>query len=255
MKIDFTLRVYRKLLNQIIESGYHFQTIEEFHLSPKSKVVVLRHDSDAFPKRDLDLALIEKNLNVSATYYYRVPETFNIKIIKKIIELNHEVGYHYEDLVRSNGNFNRAILSFVENLNKLRELYDVKSISRHGRPLSKIESLDLWKKYTYKKHGVICEAYLDIDYTNILYLTDTGRMWNAKSNVRDRVKSNFNRKDVKTTYDLINAFKNGSLPDKIIINTHPLRWTDKPFIWFYNYTSQFLKNIIKNILKKLRNNK
>ena len=163
MKIDFTLRVYKKLLNQIIASGYHFQTIEEFYLNPKSKVVVLRHDSDAFPKRDLDLAQIEKNLNVSATYYYRVPETFNTKTIKKIIELNHEVGYHYEDLVRSNGNFEIAILSFVENLNKLRALYDVKSISRHGRPLSKIESLDLWKKHTYKKYGVTCEAYLDID--------------------------------------------------------------------------------------------
>tara|TARA_B100000575_G_C22985596_1_gene568489 strand:- start:116 stop:877 length:762 start_codon:yes stop_codon:yes gene_type:complete len=253
MKIDFTLRVYKKLLNQIIESGYHFQTIEDFYLSPKSKVVVLRHDSDAFPKRDLDLAQIENNLNVSATYYYRIPETFNINVIKKIIELNHEVGYHYEDLVRSNGNFNTAMLSFVKNLNKLRSLYNVKSISRHGRPLSNIESLDLWKKHAYKKHGVICEAYLDIDYTNILYLTDTGRMWNAKSNVRDRVKSNFSRKDIKSTHDLINAFKNGSLPDKIIINTHPLRWTEKPPVWFYNYLSQSFKNILKNILKKIRN--
>ena len=67
---------------------------------------------------------------------------------------------------------------------------------------------------------------------------------------------NFSRKDIKSTHDLINAnAKMEVLPDKIIINTHPLRWTEKPPVWLYNYLDQSFKNILKNILKRLEINK
>lgn len=250
---DFTFETYQKLLKQIIQSGYKFQTMEEFISAPKNKVVVLRHDSDIWPKNDLKMAQIENELNVKSSYYFRVPETFNEEIISKIVGFSHEIGYHYEDLVRSKGNTVVAIANFKMNLNHLRKFYPVKTITRHGRPLSSIESLKLWEEYNYKSLGIIAEPYLDVDYSKVLYLTDNGSKWNASSsNIRDYTYSEYFNFDIDTTFDLIEAFSQNKLPNQIILNVHPARWNDNLFIWLYRYFLQKAKNITKSVLKSFR---
>jgi hypothetical protein len=250
---DFTFKTYRKLLVQILESRYEFQTMEEFISAPKEKVVVLRHDSDIWPKNDLQIALIENQLNVKSTYYFRVPGTFNEVIIQQIASLSHEIGYHYEDLVRSKGNIDESINNFKRNLELLRNFYPVKTITRHGRPLSKIESLDMWKTKDYKSHGIIAEPYLDVDYSKVLYLTDNGSKWNASSsNIRDYTYNEHFNFNLETTFDLIEAFKKNKLPNQIILNAHPARWNDKLIIWTYRYFLQKAKNVAKSLLKSVR---
>lgn len=54
--MDFTLKTYKSLLESISDSGYEFQTFEEFILSPKERVVVLRHDVDRLPNNALRMA-------------------------------------------------------------------------------------------------------------------------------------------------------------------------------------------------------
>jgi hypothetical protein len=250
---DFTFETYRKLLKQIIQSGYEFQSMEEFITTPKNKVVVLRHDSDIWPKNDLKMAHIENELKVRSSYYFRVPETFNEEIILKIVGLSHEIGYHYEDLVRSKGNQDMAIANFKINLNQLRRFYPVKTITRHGRPLSRIESLKLWEEYNYKSLGIKAEPYLDVDYSKVLYLTDNGSKWNASSsNIRDYTYSEYFNFDIETTFDLIKSFSQNKLPNQIILNVHPARWNDNLFIWLYRYFLQKAKNITKSVLKSFR---
>ncbi|MFM7683945.1 MAG: hypothetical protein ACKO7P_14565 [Bacteroidota bacterium] len=253
---DFTFKTYRKLIEQIQSSGYDFQTMEEFISAPRGKVVVLRHDSDIWPKNDLKMAIVEYQCNVQSTYYFRVPETFDEEIINKIVKLSHEIGYHYEDLVRSKGNKIVAMANFKMNLNRLRNFYPVRTITRHGRPLSPIESLQLWKEFDYKSFGIIAEPYLDIDYSKVLYLTDNGSKWNANSsNIRDYTyKEHFNF-NIKTTFELIVAFSQNKLPNQIILNIHPARWNDNFFIWLYRYFLQKAKNITKSALKSFRNEK
>ena len=73
--------------------------------------------------------------------------------------------------------FELAIDDFRLNLEKLRKFYPVKTICMHGSPLSKWDNRDLWKKYNYRDYGIIGEAYFDIDFGEVLYLTDTGRRW------------------------------------------------------------------------------
>ena len=59
--MDFTLTKYRQLLEALIESGITFK---------------LRHDVDLLPQNSYQTALIENELGLKATYYFRcVPES------------------------------------------------------------------------------------------------------------------------------------------------------------------------------------
>ena len=59
----------------------------------------------------------------------------------------------------------------------------------HGRPLSKYDNRLLWETYSYWDLGIIGEPYFDVDFSKVLYLTDTGRRWDGFDfSVRDKVK-------------------------------------------------------------------
>jgi hypothetical protein len=58
----------------------------------------------------------------------------------------------------------------------------------HGSPTSRHDSGDLWKQYDYKELGLIGEPYFEVDFSQVLYLTDTGRKWDgSKVSIGDRV--------------------------------------------------------------------
>lgn len=250
---DFTLSVYRKLINQINDSGYAFQTVENFIESTEDRVAVLRHDVDRIPKNALKMALIENELDISSTYYFRiVSNVWDKEIINEVADLGHEVGYHYEDLSLKKGNTEKAIKHFEKNLKRFREIYPSKTICMHGSPLSRYDNRDLWKTYSYRDYGIIVEPYFDIDYSDVFYITDTGRSWNNESvSVRDKVDSGFNIQ-INSTFDIINLIKNDQMPDKIMINTHPHRWFENGLGWYKELIGQSLKNSIKTILIKGR---
>jgi len=120
---------------------------------------------------------------------------------------------------------------FRLNLKKFRMLYPVKTICMHGSPLSKWDNRGLWKKYNYRDYGIISEPYFDIDFNEIFYVTDTGRKWNnSGASIRDRVDSRFDI-EIKSTHHFIELIKQGLIPDKMMINVHPQRWTDRPLPW------------------------
>jgi hypothetical protein len=246
---DFTSKTYILLLESIRNAGYSFQTVEHFLEKPTDKVVVLRHDSDIWPGHDLNLARIESSYNIKTTYYFRIPHTFNLEVIKKVCDLGHEIGYHYENLADTKGDYTKAIASFQNNLEKIRKIYPVRTVAMHGRPLSKWDSRKLWGKYSLKDFGLIGEPYLSIDYNTVLYLTDNGSRWDGeRMSIRDTVNSNFDY-SFRTTFQLIEAFKNDKLPKQIIINAHAARWNDNLGIWVYRYFLQKAKNIAKYFLK------
>ncbi|NLK50017.1 MAG: hypothetical protein GX294_05150 [Candidatus Cloacimonetes bacterium] len=96
---DFTLKIYGELLTNLRKAGYKFQRIEDYIQAPLDKVVLLRHDVDLRSYSALRLARFEARLGIKSTYYFRVvKQSFNPRIIRDIVKLGHEVGYHYEDL-------------------------------------------------------------------------------------------------------------------------------------------------------------
>ena len=120
----------------------------------------------------------------------------------------------------------------------------------HGSPMSKWDNRKLWEKYEYKELGIMGEPYFDIDFKKVLYLTDTGRMWNNEnSSVRDKVDSGFSF-SFHDTDDIVQAFQKSKLPDQIMLNIHPQRWTNSYVLWTQEYVLQNIKNRIKRFIVK-----
>ena len=109
--MDFTLKIYKKLLIALKQANYNFITFEEFcEERVGGKFIILRHDVDLKAENSLETAKIEHELGIKASYYFRiVPQSNKAHIIKQIAELKHEIGYHYEDLSLFKGNENEAI--------------------------------------------------------------------------------------------------------------------------------------------------
>jgi len=126
----------------------------------------------------------------------------------------------------------------------------------HGSPLSKYDNKLLWKYYKYQDFGIIGEPYFDVDFSNVLYLTDTGRRWDGeKVSVRDKVSSSNDQSPITNhqfakTVDIIHAAQEGKLPNQIMFTFHPQRWTDKPFPWLKELLLQNAKNVVKYFLNK-----
>lgn len=296
--MDFTTAKYKQMLSALKESGGAFAGFSDIAGGQAERFIVLRHDVDKKPENALKTARTEADESVRASYHFRASEGgFQERFISEIAGLGHEIAYHYEDLSavagRQHGRRNEfeptviadAVARFRTNLGRIRRLYPVKVISMHGSPLSPVDNRLLWKYHDYHSDGIICEPYLDIDMSDILYLTDTGRRWDGdESAVRDRgfmagdgvfpdaysgwivkpvrgslmnmthegmaFRQNYS---IRTTDEMIDMAVNGRLPGRLIINTHPQRWNDSPAAWVTELIMQNLKNQIKRFIRLSKN--
>lgn len=258
---DFTLNTYRQLLTTLLQKNYQFVTFESWCKNPSTieSVVIMRHDVDLKAINSLKTAQIEASLGIRATYYFRViPQSNKPEIIEEIVKLGHEIGYHYEDISIFKGNKIKSINHFKEQLEYFRKFYPVKTICMHGSPVSKYDNRDLWKEYKYEDFNIAGEPYFDfINSKDVVYFTDTARMWNGeKYNVRDKnIKNNhkqFENKNILTTFDLINWIETSGNKKPVMITTHPQRWTENKFDWYLELVSQNFKNLIKRVVIKIR---
>lgn len=250
---DFTLKKYKLLVSGLKDAGYSFQTFEEFIQAPKEKVVILRHDVDLKAINSLRTAEIENQLGAKASYYFRViPQSNQPEIIKQIVNLGHEIGYHYEDMDLFKGDVGKSYEHFQKQLAYFRTYFPVQTICMHGSPASKIDNRAIWEKYNYKDLGLIGEPYFDVDFNKVFYLTDTGRCWDGERfSVRDKVTSSFDF-HFHSTNEIIAALEAAKLPNQIMITTHPQRWTDNKLFWLKELLFQRVKNIVKQVLILIR---
>lgn len=296
--MDFTFSEYKIFLTNLKQSNWRTSTLENYNIDTK-KIVLFRHDVDRNPQNTLEMAKLEADLGIKASYYFRfVLESYTEEIIKEIVGLGHEIGYHYENLsqVGAKGNrlrpenkgttpgqenetgfvlkkrrlrpvkkenglrkaksckesekeiFELALEDFEKNLDKLRKFYPVKTMCMHGSPMSKWDNRELWEKYDYRKYGIICEPYFDLDFNKVFYITDASRSWNnEKVSIRDKVESNFNI-PINSTQDIINLIQSEDTPNQIMINIHPHNWANSYGEWLKIYAWQGMKNIVKRFL-------
>jgi len=145
----------------------------------------------------------------------------------------------------------------------------VRSICMHGSPRSPWDSRDIWNTYNYRDLGVDFEPYLDTDWSRTFYLTDTGRRWDGwKVSVRDKIP---HWQDVwaseglifHSTNDIIRAASlpatpgapespGASLPERIMITTHPQRWMNFGAPWLKELILQNAKNLVKRLINLRR---
>jgi hypothetical protein len=260
--MDFTLTSYNRLIETLLSQGFSFSTFSKLlnkglEVIPQ-KTIILRHDVEQRYENALLLAQIQNELGIVGSYYFRIlPNSFNPQIIKKIAELGHEIGYHYDDLTKCKGNYSMAISRFDKNLTLLRNIAEVKTICMDGSPMSSFDNKDLWGKFNYQDFGIIGEPYFDIDFNKFFYLTDTGRSWHSwKLSMRDKMlqqdKWAMQGLVFRSTNDIIKGVKESRLPDKVMITFHPQRWNDKPLPWLKELIWQNVKNQGKRILIKVR---
>jgi hypothetical protein len=267
---DFTLMAFRELLNEIFRAKYNVVTFEQYLRSKKDgKIIILRHDVDKNPLRSLRTAEMENELEINGTYYFRVRNgKCPGKVIGRVAQLGHEIGYHYDDLNATGGIIEEALASFQSNLAKLRELFPVRTICMHGSPLSRHDNIKMWASRSYKEFGIIGEPYLDVNFDEVMYLTDTGRRWDGdKVSIRDKVEGRTCKNDkrnnegsnavggslsirIHSTMDIIWALKEKSLPDRLMLTIHPQRWSDNCLLWTKEMIWQNIKNQIKYIRAK-----
>ncbi|MDF1576654.1 MAG: hypothetical protein P1P86_15820 [Bacteroidales bacterium] len=257
---DFTLNTYIQLLQTLMEQDFSFQTFGDYLTQPAKRSIVLRHDVDKRPQNSLELAKIESEFGLKGTYNFRArPCSWDEAIIKEISNLGHEIGYHYEELCTYKGDREKAFEAFQRNLEKLRQLAPVSTICMHGSPRSKHDSRDLWKSFDYKELDLMGEPYLDMDFSRVLYLSDTGRRWDGQRvSVRDKVdqtqtqllqqKGNL----IHSTRDIIKAANEKALPDTLMLTIHPQRWHNNKVLWLSELISQNLKNEVKRVLNLKR---
>jgi hypothetical protein len=250
MSLDFNLKKLKKLYLTIREQNYKMITFSEYlQKNVNCRVVILRHDVDKMVKNALKIALLEHRLGIKSSFYFRYKRRmFNIKIIKEISNLGHEIGYHYEVLSKTKGNMRKGIELFKKELIEFKKITDINTICMHGSPLSKWDSRKLWEGFDYHDLGILGDPYFDINFNQVAYFTDTGRRWNGeKVNIRDKVISGMKHR-FRTTDELIGAFRDNKLPDKVMINIHPQRWQENLFFWTQELIAQNLKNIIKRFV-------
>lgn len=236
--MDFTLDKYQDLLLAL--KSYDFE------------VLILRHDVDKRPENSLRTARLETKIGMRGIYYFRaVPESWDEGVIHEIEALGHEIGYHYESLTTCGGDVNAAYDDFCSNLERLRVLAPVRSICMHGSPRSPYDSKDIWKKYDYRALGIEFEPYLDMDFSQTFYLTDTGRRWDGfRVSVRDWIPV-YQEEWVKqglvfhSTDDVIAGLKQGRIPRRLMMTVHPQRWNPFGIVWCEELALQHAKNLVK----------
>lgn len=262
MKRDFTLKAYTELLHALRGQGYTFIRFDEFMTTSSAlpeRFVILRHDIDARKLHSLEFARIQAVYGIKGTYFFRmIPASYSRTILKQIKCFGHEIGYHYEDMdfarkqspagTSEQDLYDKAWVLFGQHLETLRTICPITTISMHGSPRSRYDNKALWQKYNFRELGIIGEPYLDIDFNEVAYFTDTGRRWNGQDvSIRDKVKGKFDF-NFRTTRQIIENMD--QLPDKVMFTFHPQRWTDRPLPWLRELVMQNVKNVVKAVLVK-----
>jgi hypothetical protein len=248
----FTHDAYRRLLRTLKENQYRFYTFHDYAEQPvglPTPHVILRHDVDRMPHRAKKLAQIESDEGARGTYFFRTRRaSFDREVIRIIQDLGHEVGYHYENLSDCRGNVDDAWRNFQTELRRFDFVGGVGSIAMHGRPLSPWDNRNLWQHYDYRQAGVRLEAYLDVDWQNYLYLTDTGRTWSGGNNFRDHVVvDRAAAYNLRSLEEICRLVEDGSC--NFVISTHPERWSGSLHGWAQVWVTDSAINLLKRVLR------
>ena len=183
MTCDFSYKHYREMLKKALKEGFIITNFRDYEKNKKAKkLIILRHDVDYSPKRDLAIAKIEKSLGLKSTFFVRVHgehyhpfDRGSYPVFKEILQMGHEIGLHYEARTLSKFFQNNAIALFRKEKKILEEIFNIKieSASEHrdlrGKKLP-------YKFFASKNQlGIKHETY-EKDFQKF-YLADSSGRW------------------------------------------------------------------------------
>lgn len=229
MNRDFTFKTYERLLEAGLEAGYEHITVRDYLSSGElpDRFIIHRHDVDRKAENALRMAKLEQWYGIQSTYYFRtIDKTLQPVLIREIEELGHEIGYHYEDMDRADGDDVRAHESFETELDRLRAHVPVDTVCMHGNPLTDHDNRDMWTgSPDFEAYDLLGEAYLSMDFVDVTYFSDTGRTWEDNSlKIKDHpIGEREKTVSANSTEELVHLIESQRF-DRACILSHPNRW-------------------------------
>lgn len=182
--MEFTYSSYEGLVKTLQDANYTF--VDYHHFDAYPRCVILRHDIDNSVDKAVELAEIEAKLGVKSTYFvlstsdfYNPASKGNLEGLRKIQELGHEIGLHFDEMAYDN--LKDVVCAIQKEANLLSEILDtpITTVSMH-RPSQK--TLDA----NYEIPGMI-NSYGKTFFNEFKYLSDSRRHW--REPVLDIIKS------------------------------------------------------------------
>jgi len=217
-KCDFTLRHYGEILKTAKQRGFRFTFFSKKNLL--KKIIYLRHDIDVSLENALKIAEIEKKYKVYSTFFIRTHTSFynpispdSLETIKKIVNLGHKIGLHYDGLIKKN--LEKMI---QKEFNHLQNYFPISKVVSFHQPNQKVFGLKL-KRFI--------NAYSTYFFKECEYISDSNR---------------------ELKRGCIKEFIEQTTSSKIQILTHPIWWNEKK-----TNLKQIYQNILKKNKEELAN--
>jgi hypothetical protein len=174
-KCAFTYEHYAETLRKA-QRTYTFYTFGDFPKSPQKRFIILRHDVDAHVSKALEMAKIDNELAIPATFFIRLHGPYNpfrqpsYEAILEIAKLGHQIGLHYEPVFYLKYGFpvEETLLFEIELLSRMLKT-KIKSIAPHMPSLAKMELGSIREKFN--------DPYLPKFFKEIKYISDSNKRW------------------------------------------------------------------------------
>lgn len=223
--------------------------------------LVLKHDVETDVFRAYKIAEIEHRFGHRGSYYiqaYLLDDTRNVEMLSKMLEMGHEISYHYDVLDSSKGDLDKAIIEFENNL-KLFESkgFNFCTVCQHGNPI--IERNGYNSNRDFFRSQKVQELYPDVSDimvnfkekvpTDYLYFSDAGRVFKLifdpiNNDIINSDDENISYKDLDALFEDIDEEKGN------IISIHPHRWTQSVMVYFAKtFVFKTLKFVTKILVK------
>ncbi|MCK9236131.1 MAG: hypothetical protein M0Q41_07495 [Bacteroidales bacterium] len=167
----FTFDYIKQQYQQVLNYGYTVITCEQYITYKRKKetfpVLVNRVDIDLSVKKTENLIDIFNDLGIKATFFLRLhapeynPFSFdNYRIIKKLLNSGHELGYHSEVIDQSviwGEDPTDCLWRDIEIINRIFNT-EIRGVASHGG-MTGLNNLDFWGNKKAKDFGLLYEAY------------------------------------------------------------------------------------------------
>ena len=210
---DFSYDEYRVLLERV-RRGRANLCFADFHEPvTEQRFFLLRHDVDFTPASALELAAIEAEMNIRATYYFLLSGRFYnllsgrfVSAPRQIADLGHEVGLHYDlqTLETVDGQSPQELLHQQADILSRLSGRPIRSIAMHNPSLS---GADPFRGDDCKKSFI--NAYDDAFTRKIAYFSDSCGAW------RDQAHETLTGREE-------------DIPPRLQLLIHPLLWGSEP---------------------------
>jgi hypothetical protein len=181
---------YRETLERAKQAGYLLLAFRDFKEEAQEKMVILRHDLDygRCVEKCLHFADMEQDLGATATYFVRVHcpeynpfEYRTYQVLRKLLEMGHEVGLHFEAVDMAHVTGEDEVEIFRREKAVLEQILgiQIRSGSQHG-DFSRHSLLDdhlFFERHSKEPLGLENHADEERFFTRMKYLSDSNSIW------------------------------------------------------------------------------